>query len=216
LAWRISRKCWRATSAVAGRCFGAAAFFGATDTRFAAAFGGVAGFATAGFATAADAWRTGFAAGLLADFLAGAAELADLRGALFFTARVAGRFAAAFFADFLAGVFLAILRAAFAPAFFATFFAALFATFAVAVLRRAAGRLAFAAFRTGFGLRVVGLIIVSGSSARGRAGAISVTRRGFTRANPIRIDCLCTISVHRMCGVIQPPGRFDERDFIAR
>jgi hypothetical protein len=87
---------------------------------------------------------------------------------------------AAFFAGF-AGFF-----AGFADFRAAAFFATFLATFFAAVLRRAAGRLAFAAFRAVFRLRVVGLIIVSGSSARVRAGAISVTSLGFTRANRLR------------------------------
>ena len=135
----------------------------------------------AGLTTAAGDGRAGFAAAF-ADFRTGAAELDDLRGAAFFAARVTGRFTAVFFADFFAaffaGAFLATLRATFRAAVFATFFAAF-----AAVLRRAAGRFVFAAFRVVFRLRVVGLIIVSGSSARMRAGAISVTRRGFMRAN---------------------------------
>jgi hypothetical protein len=112
----------------------------------------------AGFAVFAGARRAVFAA----DFFFAAAD--DLAGARL----LALRFVAAFFATFLA------------PAFFATFLA----TFFAAVLRRAAGRLAFAALRAVFRLRVVG-IIVSGSSARLRVGPISNKARLYT-SQPLR------------------------------
>ena len=127
-------------SGVTARLRGAA-FFGAAVERLAGDCGG------AGRDAAFDGARR---AGFAADFLRAAVLAADLRGA----AWLALRLGAAFFAVFRA--------AAFPATFFATFFAA--------VLRREAGRFVFAALRAVLRLGVVlGLIVVSGSSARTRA-----------------------------------------------
>ncbi|HEX5122116.1 MAG TPA: hypothetical protein VFV97_02630 [Rhodanobacteraceae bacterium] len=115
-----------------------------------------------------------------ADTLGGAAGFAAFAGA-----RRADFFAAFFLgaADDLAGARLLALR--FVAAFFATFLAAaFFATFFAALLRRAAGRLAFWALRAVFRLRGVG-IIVSGSSARVRVGPISNKATLYT-SQPLR------------------------------
>jgi general stress protein 26 len=105
------------------------------------------------------------------------------RGAGLLVARLLAARAVRFFAAVFAvcrAVFRAVLGA---EVFLATFRVARFA----AVLRRAAGRLAFAAFRAVLRPRVLGLIVVSDfDGACSRAGALSVAKRGFTQAKRAR------------------------------